>query len=74
MSQIIHVRLTAEEVAALDHCCKSEDGDRNRSELLRLLILREFKRRTTGRSVVEDREVSSEWRVGRPRKSVDKQS
>lgn len=65
-SSVIHVRLTARELAALDHCRSSEDGKRNRSELVRLLIMREFRRRTTGKSVVADSEVSSEWRVGRP--------
>lgn len=70
MSQIIHVRLNAVESEALAYCCKSEDGNRNPSELVRLLLMREWRRRTTGRSVVQDKDISSEWRQGRPRRKL----
>lgn len=63
---MIPLRLKPEEVEMLDKICRSEGGSRNRSELLRLLIHREYGRRTRGRSTVAESAVSSEWRNGRP--------
>jgi len=63
------VRLRAEELAALDALGGSDILIApNRSEIIRLLILREFRRRTTGRSVVTNTEVASDHREGRPRR------
>lgn len=45
-------------------------GTLNCSEFFRLLLHREFSRRRTGKSVVKDREISSEWRVGHPKKQL----
>lgn len=45
----------------------AERGELTASELVRLLIHREFKRRTTGHSVVNTNDISGEMRTGRPR-------
>lgn len=42
----------------------------NRSEVIRLLIVREYRRRKTGISVVAGSEVASDHRLGRPRGRV----
>lgn len=66
---IVPVRLNEDELVMLDMIRCSEDrGNLNRSEMLRLLIHREHLRRTAGRSKIPTRVVSSDFRVGRPRK------
>lgn len=66
-SKVIHVRLSAAEVDMLAKISSSRsDGDRNTSEVVRLLIRREYGRRTNGRSVVSWNEVASDVRTGRP--------
>ena len=67
-STLVPVRLNAEEIEMLDKCRSSKElGELNRSEFLRLLIRREGKRRSTGRSVVGGNEVASDMRNGRPK-------
>lgn len=65
-SKIITLRLNQAEQDMLAKVCHNPNGDLNPSELLRLLLHREFTRRTTGKSVVPERAISSEWRNGRP--------
>lgn len=61
------VRLNTEELAMLDHVAESKErGDYNRSEIIRLLIRREFNRRTTGSSKVDHSDVATDFRIGRP--------
>jgi hypothetical protein len=69
----VPIKLNAEEFAMLNHCCNPRcdaggHGKINRSELIRLLIRREYLRRTTGKSVVKNADYSSDWRAGRPKK------
>lgn len=69
MSQYIPFRVKDDEAEMLDTICKSEsNGTLKRSEMIRLLIHREYKRRTTGKSVVKASEYSSDFRIGKPRK------
>lgn len=64
---IITLRLQADEVAALEKICQSKvRGDLNRSEMLRLLIRREYQRRFGGGGGVGGHEYSTECRQGRP--------
>jgi hypothetical protein len=68
-STIIQVRLNDEELAMIDRVRQSnERGELTRSELVRLLLHREFHRRTSGRSVVSTNAISGEMRTGRPKK------
>lgn len=72
-SRIIPTRLTDEELTMLDAICRSKDrGDINRSEMLRLLIRREFTRRTEGTSKIRSADYCSEFRNGRPRRQEPK--
>lgn len=70
---IVPARLRDDELMMLDYC-RNADGRSNvvatlnRSELIRLLILREYKRRTTQKSVVASKEYSTDFRTGQPRK------
>jgi hypothetical protein len=73
MSKILTLRLRDDEVEMLARCCRSEEAQRNPSELLRLLLHREYYRRTTGKSVVAENTISSEWRTGRPRQVASKE-
>lgn len=67
-STVITLRLNSDELSMLDAVTRSKDrGDINRSEMLRLLIRREFLRRTEGTSKVQASSYSSEFRNGRPR-------
>jgi hypothetical protein len=67
-SKIIRVRLKPHELEMLSQILSSEErGKMNQSEMIRLLIHREFLRRTTGKSKVLGNAVSSDMRVGRPR-------
>lgn len=67
-STTVQVRFTDQELGMLDAVCESgERGKLNRSELLRLLVHREFLRRTTGKSAVEVSAISSDFRTGRPK-------
>lgn len=65
-SKIVGVRLSEAEQAMLAFICESRDGSLNPSEKIRQLIHREYNRRTTGRSVVDDNAIRSDWRTGRP--------
>lgn len=72
-STLVTLRLNSDEATMLDAISKSKDrGDMNRSEMLRLLIRREFSRRTQGTSKVAPSEYSSEFRNGRPRRPQPK--
>lgn len=64
-SKILHVRLNDQEWAHLAHVCGG-DQKRNPSEMVRLLLEREFSRRTTGKSVVPENAIASDFRDGRP--------
>lgn len=67
-STTVQVRFTDQELGMLDQVCSSEDrGKLNRSELIRLLVHREYLRRTTGKSAVELSTISSDFRTGRPK-------
>lgn len=62
-SQIIPVRLRPHEVSMLNKICKSGvRGDLTRSEMIRLLIHREYTRRTQNTSVVAAGAYESESR------------
>lgn len=64
---IVTIRLQPREVEMLDRVRISKDeGERNRSEILRLLLHREYGRRTNGRSVVAGNAIASDMRNGRP--------
>ena len=68
-SKIIGVRLNDDEQRMLLEICPSDRlGDMNPSELIRLLIRREHARRKTGRSAIEGKAVSTDYRTGRPRR------
>ena len=56
-----------DEVAMLDAICKSGAGSLNRSEKLRQLLVREFRRRAVGRSKGSESELMTDVRTGRPR-------
>lgn len=64
-SQILHLRLQPDEWEMLSHVCGGE-VKRNKSEMIRLLLHREYYRRTTGKSVVPDGNIATEFRNGRP--------
>jgi hypothetical protein len=67
-SRIVRVRLKDQEWEQMQQMCDSaERGKLNASELIRLLLLREWKRRTTGKSAVANNEIASDMRSGRPR-------
>lgn len=68
-SKPAQVRLTEDEWEMVRKILSSDDrGTLSVSEVFRLLLHREFKRRTTGRSAVAGHEISSDFRTGRPRK------
>jgi len=70
-STIITLRLNDVEIEALDAVTRSDlRGNLTRSETIRLLVLREWKRRSTGRSRVSSNEYMSDVRMGRPCKVV----
>jgi hypothetical protein len=67
-SRIVRVRLKDGEFQQMQQMCNSDErGKLNPSELIRLLLLREWKRRTTGKSAVSNNEIASDMRTGRPR-------
>jgi hypothetical protein len=68
----VSLRLMAEEVAMLDKLRLSETGSRNRSEYFRFLMHRDWNRRRHRTSVVQESLVSSDERIGRPRRTGQK--
>lgn len=66
---VICVRLNPDEVRKLERLSKRE-GIENRSEVLRLLVLREYSRSAVGRSAIKGAEYATAFRNGRPRQSV----
>lgn len=67
-SVIIKVYLRPHEVQVLDRVRNSANGARNRSEMIRYMIVREGRRRSKLRSsVVPESEISTDFRRGRPR-------
>lgn len=68
---ILNVRLNQQEVSMLEHLLSARShmsSRKNASELVRLLIRREYSRRTVGKSVVETGEYSTDARLGRRRR------
>lgn len=66
-SFIVMVRFQPDELRMLDMVAESKErGDYNRSEIIRLLVRREFNRRTTGTSKVAHQDVATDFRIGRP--------
>jgi hypothetical protein len=65
-SKALQIRLRPDEWEMLTRVCEGE-VKRNPSEMMRLLLQREFYRRTTGKSVVPESAVCTEFRDGRPR-------
>lgn len=67
-SSIQRVRLQPHETEMLALICESGDrGKLNPSEMIRLLIHREWTRRTTGKSAIQTNAVASDFRTGRPK-------
>ncbi len=67
VSFVVPVRLKAEELRMLDAIRGSDILlTANRSEVIRLLIRREWGRRNGGSSVVKGSEVATDFRTGRP--------
>lgn len=71
---IVSVRLNDPELQMLDKIVASDTRGRlTRSEMIRLLIHREYNRRTAGTSKTEPALYQSDFRSGRPRKDKEKQ-
>jgi hypothetical protein len=64
-SKPLALRLKPDEWEMLAHVCNGE-VKRNPSEMMRLLLHREYYRRTTGKSIVPDGTIATEFRNGRP--------
>lgn len=65
-SRTLQVRLTPAEWAMIDRVRTVDGAELTPSELVRLLLHREHKRRTEGTSRVAAAEYSGEFRTGRP--------
>jgi hypothetical protein len=65
-SKVIKLRVNEAEQAMFKRLCGG-NIKRNRSELIRFWLHREYNRITTRRSVVADSAVATDWRTGRPR-------
>lgn len=67
-STFVAVRLREPEIAALDSVRRNVNGETlNRSEMIRLLIVREHVKRSTGAQAnIKTAMVSSDFRTGRP--------
>jgi hypothetical protein len=66
-STLVPVRLRADEIHALDDIRQNVNGETlNRSEMIRSLIVREYVRRSTGKSEFKSAIISSDFRHGRP--------
>lgn len=68
----VTIRLNQEEAEMLAKISSSaSSGTYNHAEIIRLLIRREYMRRTQGTSKVKDSDIRSDVRTERPRKAAD---